>query len=369
MRLGRARLDQTGVLALGDQGVDGARFPSGGEHEVGLRTRDHALGGGRVDRAVQRDDATERGALVALERALVRGGEIVGEGDAAGIGVLDDRDRRSASSIDGQVVHEVPRCVGVVEVEVGERQARRAAARRPTSCSCPRCGSAPRAGAGSRRSATLHRCARARGRCTWEGPRRVASTRRSVRRRRPCSANAAIAKRAPGVVADRVVVGVELLEQRRVLRRLGDDGDERMVLRRRAHHRGTADVDGLDVGALRERVEVRHDEVERLDAVGGHVVVVGRLRAVGEDAAVDLRVQRDDPMVEDRWHAGDVVDRGDRDAGVGDGLGRAARRDELDAASLELAGELDDAGLVVHREQRPRDLRAHHSTNFRSTSG
>ena len=31
--------------------------------------------------------------------------------------------------------------------------------------------------------------------------------------------------------------------------------------------------------------------------------------AVGEDAAVDLRVQRDDAVVEDGRHAGDVVDR------------------------------------------------------------
>ena len=43
--------------------------------------------------------------------------------------------------------------------------------------------------------------------------------------------------------------------------------------------------------------------------------------------------------------------------------------------SLELPGELDDAGLVVHREQCPRDLRAHQlasrlsATNARSTSG
>ena len=44
---------------------------------------------------------------------------------------------------------------------------------------------------------------------------------------------------------------------------------------------------------------------------------------------MDLRVQRDDAVVEDRRHAGDVVDRGHGDAGVGDRLGGAARRHEL----------------------------------------
>ena len=202
----------------------------------------------------------------------------------------------------------------------------------PPARSCPRCGSAPRAGAGSRRSAAPRPCARARGRCTAGSGSSALQPRDDLRVERRGARERGDRERAAGVVADRVVVGVELLEQRRVLRRVGDDGDERVVLRRRAHHRGPADVDGLDVGVLRERVEVRHDEVERLDAVGGHVVVVRRLRAVGEDAAVDLRVQRDDPVVEDRRDAGDVVDRGDGDAGLGDGLGRAARRHELDAA-------------------------------------
>ena len=167
-------------------------------------------------------------------------------------------------------------------------------------------------------------------------------------------------ERSARPVADAVVVGVELLEERRVLRRVGDDGDERVVLGRGTDHRGPADVDGLDVGTLRERVEVRHDEVERADAVGRHVVVVGRLRTVSEDPAVDLRVQGHDAVVEDGRDPGDVVDRGHRNAGVGDRLGGAARRHELHAAPVELPGELDDARLVVHREQRPRDLRAHH---------
>ena len=63
------------------------------------------------------------------------------------------------------------------------------------------------------------------------------------------------------------------------------------------------------LGPLEERVEVRHDEVERLDAVRLEVGAVRLLAAVGEQAAVDLRVQRDHPVVEHLGHAGDVLDR------------------------------------------------------------
>ena len=59
-----------------------------------------------------------------------------------------------------------------------------------------------------------------------------------------------------------------------VARRVDDDGDRRVVLRRGPHHRRPADVDLLDAlvgrGAgghrLGERVEVDHDEVEGGDA-------------------------------------------------------------------------------------------------------
>ena len=59
-----------------------------------------------------------------------------------------------------------------------------------------------------------------------------------------------------------------------VARRVDDDGDRRVVLRGGAHHRRAADVDLLDALVRRragghrlpERVEVDHDQVERLDA-------------------------------------------------------------------------------------------------------
>ena len=90
--------------------------------QVGLGAGDHALDRGGVDRTVESDDPTERGSLVALERALVGGCEIVGDRDATRVRVLDDR-TAGPPHFRCQVVHEAPRGVGVVEVEVAEREA------------------------------------------------------------------------------------------------------------------------------------------------------------------------------------------------------------------------------------------------------
>ena len=118
--------------------------------------------------------------------------------------------------------------------------------------------------------------------------------------------------------ADGVGVGVHLRQERLVLAGVGDDGDPGVVLGSGADHGRAADVDGLDVGLGVERVQVRHDEVERHDAVRRHVLFVARLRPIGEEAPVDLRVERHHAVVEDRRHARDVFDRRDGDPGVGD---------------------------------------------------
>ena len=72
---------------------------------------------------------------------------------------------------------------------------------------------------------------------------------------------------------------------------------------------------------------------------------------VGEDPGVDARVQRLDPAVEALGEAGELLDRRDRHAGGLDGLGRRPGRHDGDAGGVEVAGELVEAGLVVHRHQ------------------
>ena len=143
----------------------------------------------------------------------------------------------------------------------------------------------------------------------------------------------------------------DLVEDRPVVGRIDDDPDVGVVLGRRPHHRRTADVDQLHARVAGERVQVDDDEGDRLDAVLGHVAPVLGVVEVGEDAAVHLRVQGDDAVAEDRREARDLGDVGDRQSGVGDGGGRAAARQQLPSGVGEAAGEVDDAGLVVHGEQ------------------
>jgi hypothetical protein len=131
-----------------------------------------------------------------------------------------------------------------------------------------------------------------------------------------------------------------------------------VVLGGRADHARPADVDVLDrlverharlAHRLLERVEVDADQVDRLDAVlahGGHVLGVV---AQGEQAAVDLRVQRLDAAVHHLREAGDVGDVGDRELVLAEKLRGPAGADQLDVELVvQRAGELQQAGLVGH---------------------
>ena len=94
---------------------------------------------------------------------------------------------------------------------------------------------------------------------------------------------------------------------------------------------------------LLERVEVDADEVDRLDAVLLHRGDVLGVVALGEQAAVDLRVQRLDPAVHHLGEAGDLADVGD---------GQPLRRGGTCAVPPVLM-QLD-AELVVQRAWRTR---------------
>src|SRR6185312_6226030 len=102
---------------------------------------------------------------------------------------------------------------------------------------------------------------------------------------------------------------------------------------------------------LHERVEVGHDEVERLDAELGQLLHVGVQASVGEDAGVHLRVQRLDPAVEALGEAGEVLDPGDGQAERLDAGGRASGGDQLDAGSRKALHQLVETRLVVDGDQ------------------
>ena len=83
----------------------------------------------------------------------------------------------------------------------------------------------------------------------------------------------------------------------------------------------------------RERVQVDDDELERGDRGGEQLAPMVVEAAVGQDAAVDPRMERLDPPVEHLREPGHGGHVGDRQAGVAQRPGRAAGRDELEAAA------------------------------------
>ncbi len=131
-------------------------------------------------------------------------------------------------------------------------------------------------------------------------------------------------------------LATQLVEHGVVVGGIDDHRDVRVVLRRSAHHRRATDVDRLDVGSFEERIQVRDDQPDGRDVVAlevGHVVGVVE---VGEQPAVDVRMQRDDAVPEHLWHAGDIRD-------LGDGQARLAQRPSGVAARHELPTELVEA--------------------------
>lgn len=82
----------------------------------------------------------------------------------------------------------------------------------------------------------------------------------------------------------------------------------------------------------------------------GDVVGLGQ---VGQDPGVDAGVEGLDPAPEHLGGTGHVLHLEVRDAGAGEGPGRAAAGDQLVAEAGQPAGQLLQAGLVVHRQQHP----------------
>ena len=148
----------------------------------------------------------------------------------------------------------------------------------------------------------------------------------------------------------------------------------REVLRGRAEHRGTADVDHLDGLLLADApaprdlakgVEVDADEVERADPVlveRGHVLAVVATR---QDRGVDPRMQRLHTPVQQLRELGQLFDGRHDQALLAQVVGRPAARDELDPEAGEPPREVGDPRLVVDREKCPLD----HATSSRTTRG
>ena len=162
----------------------------------------------------------------------------------------------------------------------------------------------------------------------------------------------------------RPVMALQFLEQRAIVVDIDDDDDVIVVLGRAADHRRAADVDIFDsilerrVAAQRrlERIEVDDQEIDRRDVVGDHRRLMGRVGADRQQPAVHARVEGLDPPVHHLGEAGDLRDVDDGEPGGAQGRAGAAGREQLDAARLERAGEIDQTRLVGNGDQRSTDV-------------
>ena len=156
-------------------------------------------------------------------------------------------------------------------------------------------------------------------------------------------------------------VGLHLGQDRCVVGGVDHHGHVGVVLGPGPDHGRPTDVDQVDrsrrpavgevggVGA--ERVQVADQQVDALDAVGLHVGPVPGVVAIGQQPAVDLGVQRHDPVAEDGRGAGELGHVGDRDPGLGDGRCRPPAGDQVPAGVGQAPGQIDHTGLVVGGEE------------------
>ena len=97
-----------------------------------------------------------------------------------------------------------------------------------------------------------------------------------------------------------------------------------VILCRTANHCWSADVDQFNRRFRRKRIQIRNDKVDCFDAVLLHISAMFSAGWVGQDAAVNLRMQRDNAMAKDGRESGEIGDIGNRNASFGDDACRSA---------------------------------------------
>ena len=184
-------------------------------------------------------------------------------------------------------------------------------------------------------------------------------------------ANAAAARRSRVSGVSAALMRLQLRQHDGVLAGIDDDGHVAVVLGPGPHQRGAPDVDVLDDLFVRgagtgdgrlERIQIAYDKVDEADAKLLEDGDVFRVVAHGENAAVDVGVQRLDAAVEHFGEAGHVGHVAHRQAGVGQRLARAAGGNQLDVEGGQAAGQVEQAGLVADAEQGATNDAIRHET-------
>mmetsp|Transcript_44794 Transcript_44794/g.124542 ORF Transcript_44794/g.124542 Transcript_44794/m.124542 type:complete len:420 (-) Transcript_44794:1462-2721(-) len=161
-----------------------------------------------------------------------------------------------------------------------------------------------------------------------------------------------------------------LTDELGVLRGACDDGHGIVVLRRRADHGRPTNVDVLNAGSkvptllhcLDKRVQVHNDKIDASDAVFRHLGLVLGVATRGQEATMDLRVQRLHTAVKDLRRArvvGHILHSAAQLPQLGGG---AARGQYVHALLGEEAPDLLQARLVEDRDQH--SLHPHHVSHI-----
>ena len=154
--------------------------------------------------------------------------------------------------------------------------------------------------------------------------------------------------------------GGQRLQKCPVLRRAGQHRHIGMVLGGGPHHGGATDVDVFNrrlpahrrIGhGLPKGVEVDHDHIDWIDALGHQIGLVARIGPLGQDPPVDAGVQRFDPAAQDLGGAGVFCHLGDRQTCRREGRRRAAAREQPIAGRQQPLGEGHQPLLIGHTQQ------------------
>ena len=145
----------------------------------------------------------------------------------------------------------------------------------------------------------------------------------------------------------------------RIVGRIGDDGHGGVILGGASHHGRATNVDLLDgvglIGSgahgIGERIQVDNHQIERLDAELLELLGMLRVGHIGQNAGVNVWVQRLDAAIEAFGESSDIRHLSDMNSQFGQLLGGRTGGHNLGACLHERVGENFDAFLMKDGNQ------------------
>ena len=330
-------------VRFGRQQGQGGRIDVGREDDLDELPVDDGLGRFRIQRAVEGDDAAERGSRVGRVGPVIGLGQAGAQRHAAGVGMLDD----DAGRLRAETLDALQRRVGVGDVVVGEFLALDLLGR----------GNGATRGVGfdvesallMRIFAITHALGMTKAQHQRVGEGFAALDLAQVRGDGGVvgggMAEALDGQAEAAGVGQGATGGTQFFQHGGVVGGIDHHADRVMVLGRGADHGRSADVDildgilqraiGLGHGRL-EGIEVHDHKIDWADAMLLHDGLVGA--APTEDAAVNAGMQRLDAAAHHFREAGVFRNLDRFDALLGQGLVRTTRGQDFDAQFPQASG-------------------------------